>query len=265
MPARCRKTLKAYFENGSLPSADQFADLIDSMLSMRDEGFEKTPKEGFKIAQLPEGRLISFFEDITIDRPLWSVKIDLKSSQKKLTFLNAEDEEIFTLTPKGKVGVKQNHPDFDLTVGGTIASRGRIGANDAPKYPVYADGQWHAITPTLEGCNAFEIMAGVGKPKSGKYALMHALALKTFDARGKIVYHQAHYGSRCNRLKLGWKKEKDKRYRLQLKTKSCYGTCGSPPKPIEVKYYITQLWFDNLMRDCCPGAEDFRSRPEDRI
>ncbi len=256
MPARCRDTLKAYFANGSLPSADQFADLIDSMLSMRDEGLEKTPEAGLMLAQLKEGPLISLFKDVPIDHPLWSVKIDLKSGRNKLTFLNAKDEEILTLTQEGRVVVNHNHPDGDLTVGGTIASRGRIGASDARKFPVNADGQWHAITPVLKGCNALEIMAGVGKPKSGKYALMHAMALKTFDARGKIVYHQAHYGSRCNRLKLRWKKEKNKQYQLQLKTKCCYGTCGEPPKPVEVKYYITKLWFDEMMKECCPGAED---------
>ena len=251
MPARCRKTLKAYFENGSLPSEAQFADLIDSMLSMRDEGFEKTPEEGFKIAQLPEGRLISFFEDIAIDPPLWSMKIDRESNRKKLAFLNEKDKAIFTLTPEGQVGINQDQPAFDLTVGGTVASRGRIGVSDDHKYRVLADGKWHAITKVLKGCNAFEIMAGVGKKGTGKYALMHALALKTFDARGKIVYHQAHYGSRCNRLKLRWRKKPDKQYRLQLKTSSCYGTCDKQPKPVEVKYYITRLWFDDMMEDCC--------------
>jgi hypothetical protein len=204
MPAKNRTTLKNYFQSGSLPSEDQFEDLIDSMLNMRDEGFEKTAQQGFKVAQLPEGKLISFFEDISIESPIWSVKVDLKSDDRKLYFLNKNDEEILTLTPDGKVGIKQNKPDFELDVAGTIASRGRIGEKGANT--VHANGYWQDITDTLGGCQAFEIMAGVGKPKSGKYAILHAFALKTFNARGKIVYHQAHYGSRCNRLKLRWKK-----------------------------------------------------------
>ena len=104
-------------------------------------------------------------------------------------------------------------------------------------------------------------MAGVGKEKSGKYALMHAYALKTFNARGKIVYHQAHYGSRCNRLKLRWKKRPGKQYTLQLKTACSYGSGGKRRSQkkgdkackdvdIYVKYYITKLWFDELMKDC---------------
>ncbi len=260
MTAKSRTTLRNYFKSGSLPSEDQFKDLIDSMLNMRDEGFEKTAKEGFKVAQLPEGKLISFFRDISIKSPIWSVKIDLKSKRRKLFFLNENDEEILTLTPDGRVGIKQNKPDFELDVAGTIASRGRIGEKGAQT--AHANGYWQDITDTLEGCHAFEIMAGVGKPKSGKYALLHAFALKAFNKRGKIVYHQAHYGSRCNRLKLRWKKGPGKTYALQLKTRCTYGTGGKQERSkngddkarqdvgVYVRYYITRLWFDNLMEDC---------------
>jgi hypothetical protein len=253
MPPKNRTTLKNYFKSGSLPSEDQFADLIDSMLNMRDEGFEKTAEQGFKVGQLPKGRSITFFKGIPIESPIWSVKIDLKNGDRKLSFLNEKDEEILTLTPgsqgqnflDGKVGIRQNQPDFELDVAGTIASRGRIGEKGAKKFPVPANGRWHNITGTLKGCHAFEIMAGVGKEKSGKYALLHAFALKTFNARGKIVYHQAHYGSRCNRLKLRWKKENGtgKSYKLQLKTRCRYDD------KVEVKYYKTKLWFDELMKD----------------
>lgn len=88
MSAKNRTTLKNYFKSGSLPSEDQFGDLIDSMLNMRDEGFEKTPDQGFKVAQLPEGKLISFFEAIAAQNSLWSIKLDLKSGHRKLSFLN---------------------------------------------------------------------------------------------------------------------------------------------------------------------------------
>ena len=260
MPPKNRTTLKDYFRSGSLPSEDKFEDLIDSMLNMRDEGFEKTAQEGFKVAQVPEGRLISFFENISVKDPVWSLKIDLKSGDRQLSFRNEKDEEILTLTPDGKMGVKQNKPNFELDVAGTIASQGRIGKKGAKT--VHANGQWQDITDTLNGCHAFEIMAGVGKPNSGKYALLHAYALKTFDARGKIVYHQAHYGSRCNRLKLRWKKGPDKTYTLQIRTKCAYAN-GGKPDPSEkgndktkqdvgvyVKYFITKLWFDNQMQDC---------------
>jgi hypothetical protein len=274
MTAKNRTTLKNYFNSGSLPSEDQFENLIDSMLNMRDEGFEKSPEQGFKVAQRPEGRLISFFENIPIESPIWSVKIDRTSDNRKLTFLNKNDEEILTLTPDGMVGIKQNKPGFDLDVAGTIASHGRLGEKGAKT--VHANGYWQDITDVLAGCNAFEIMAGVGKQKSGKYALLHAFALNTFNGkggifnrRGKIVYHQAHYGSRCNRLKLRWKKGSDKDYKLQLKTGCAYGSFDKEKFAekakrdvgVYVKYYITNLWFDEEMQ----GPRLFKEKILSRI
>jgi hypothetical protein len=266
MPAKNRKTLKNYFQSGSLPEAGQFEDLIDSMLNMLDEGFEKTAREGFKVAQLPEGKLISFFEDIAIRSPIWSLQLDLKNETNNLSILNENEEEILTLTQNGHVGIQTNRPKFELDIAGTIASRGRIG--QAGDNTVHANGHWQDITATLEGCHAYEIIAGVGRPKSGKYALMHALALKTFGARGKITYHQTHFGSRCNRLQLRWRKCSAKRYALQLKTASCYGEKGRNYQAkkgedksktdvgIYVKYYLTELWFDPLMKDGLGQAQD---------
>jgi hypothetical protein len=274
MPAQDRKTLKKYFKQGSLPSEDHFKDLIDSMLNMRDEGFEKDHYLGFMVGQLPEGKSITFYKGIPIEKPIWSVKLhlegddredddlendDLEDDDRNLYFLNIKDEEILTLTPKGNVGIKQNQPEFDLDVAGNIASRGRIGEKGSKT--IHANGSWQDITEPLVGCNAFEIMAGVGKEKSGRYALMHAYALKTFNARGKIVYHQAHYGSRCNRLKLRWKRKPGKQYILQMKTACCYGSGGKRRSQkkgdkagkdgdIYVKYYLTKLWFDERMKDC---------------
>lgn len=241
-----------------MPTENNFEDLIDSMLNMRDEGFEKSDREGFKVAQYPEGKLISFFEDITVRSPIWSFKIDLKGESRKLFLLNEKEEEILTLTPEGHVGIKQNQPAFELDVEGIVASRGRIGQKGTET--IHANGYWQDITRPLRGCNAFEIMAGAGKSKSGKYALLHAFALKTFNGKGRIVYHQAHYGSRCNRLRLRWRNISENDYTLQLKTGCPYGTALKPDGGkgavekakkdvgVYVQYYKTELWFDESMQ-----------------
>ena len=242
MADQTRDTLKNYFKSGSLPSADQFGDLIDSMLNMRDEGFDKTPDHGFEVDQLPKGKLISFFKKTDVESPIWSLKMDQKNKRQKLSFLNEKNERILTLDPDGNVGIKEDAPACELDVKGTIASSGRIGRKG--EY-INADGKWHPIKGDLDGCRAYEIMAGVGKTGHGKYALLHAFALRTFDSKGSITYHQAHYGSRCNRLRLRWNrplKTSDK-YQLELKTECCYG------EGININYFITELWFDHLMQN----------------
>ena len=87
MAKKDRNTLKKYFEAGRLPSSEQFADLIDSMLNVIEEGFDKTAEEGFKVSQIDNtGKLISFYENIEVKKSVWSLRLDMASG--KLIFDN---------------------------------------------------------------------------------------------------------------------------------------------------------------------------------
>lgn len=243
MAQKDRETLKTYFSKGRRPSQEEFADLIDSTLNIIDHGFDKTPHDGFRIAQLgSSSSLQSFYQDITIKSPLWRLRLDPVTSSliyEGVKEGDGENEIVLTLNPTGKVGIRNKYPNHELDVIGTIATNGRIGQEGVKQ--VAANGIWQDITEDLDGCRAYEIIAGVGGAKgSGKYALMHAFALSTYNGKNKITYHQAHYGSRCNRLKLQWVGNTHK-YKLQLKTACDY------KEDLNVKYYITELWFDPFM------------------
>ena len=47
-----RKTLKEYFGKGKKPNHTQFADLIDSMLNVVDDGFNKSAERGMLLSPL---------------------------------------------------------------------------------------------------------------------------------------------------------------------------------------------------------------------
>ncbi|PSJ18962.1 hypothetical protein [Nitrosomonas supralitoralis] len=253
MAKKNRETLKARFKKGRMPSEDAFADLIDSALNLFDDGFERTPEDGFKIFQLGDGKLISFYQKISTLSPMWFVRIDKTTTN--LNFGNENNPYILTLKSvenvdtgsdepsKVGVGININNPQFELDVAGTIASYGRIGRRGQLAVP--ADGEWHAITETLTGCEAFEVVAGVGgKDADGKFALMHAFALNAYNAKNHITYHQAHYGAKCNRLELRWENAENTEnfeYTLQLRVESFYGD------NIWVKYHVTRLWHDPMM------------------
>lgn len=83
-----------------------------------------------------------------------------------------------SMTPTGQVGINTATPRQTLDVNGTIASQGRMGSVIMDT-PVPADGEWHDITPELEGCHMFEVVAGIGIRYSGRYALVHAIAINT--------------------------------------------------------------------------------------
>jgi hypothetical protein len=247
MARRNRDTLKRKFYDGEMPSADAFADLIDSMLNIVDEGFDKTPADGLKVSQINQGKLLSFYQNIDIKSPIWSVRLDGPGSG--LAFGTADNPAVMTLREVDTEGRREDHPPvFELDLAGRVVSDGRQGR--AGSRMVEANGKWHDITDTLEGCNAFEITAGVGKKGTGKYAVMHAFALMAFNGKSEISYHQAHYGSRCNRLKLQWVSAPDgarNGYRLQMRVGCSYDDARISKDKTWVRYYLSNLWFDPFM------------------
>jgi hypothetical protein len=254
MAKQNRKTLKEYFSSGKLPSEEDFHDLIDSMLNLLDEGFDKSADHGLQIAQIGrDGKLMSFYRNIDVLSPIWSIGLRPDSSDLLIgsqaggvAVTLHRPENAGAETPDGVAGMPSGADErFEFEVAGTVVSHGRRGQKGV--LPAPADGAWHDITPPLDGCHAFEVMAGVGKAKSGKYAILHAFALNAFNAKSHIAYHQAHYDSRCNRLELRWNGGPHD-YTLQLRSSSAYGA------GIDVVYYLTRLWFDPFMQGCQTGT-----------
>src|SRR5256885_746912 len=46
---KTRQQVKEYFRNGMLPSENDFSDLIDSMVNIKDDGFSKDKFDGLKL------------------------------------------------------------------------------------------------------------------------------------------------------------------------------------------------------------------------
>lgn len=261
MAKKNRRTLKGHFEEGSLPSADQFGDLIDSTLNLIEEGFDKTAPDGFKISLIGDHqRLISFYRSGDPNHPVWSIEYDENRDRLKIVNprLDKEDAAAITIDARGRVGVGNLEPRHRLDVGGVVAAEGRLGANPDGISTVPADGQWHDITGELRGCNAIEVMAGVGSPGTGRYALLRAVALNTFNPHGwlsrlfnlkrPIRTQQAYYLDRGNRIKLRWRKIDKDRYTLQMSTACGYGD------GINIRFYRSDLWVDSEM-ECSQQAE----------
>lgn len=292
MTQRNRKTLIANFADGRMPTQEEFGDLIDSVINIVDDGFEKTPTDGVKIAQLNNSdKLISFFDKIPVKEPLWSIAFSMPSqggdagSNQNLNFFygsnhatgltlaRAEVSDTGEETPNDatiRVGINNNNPEHAVDVEGTVASNGRLGRESGgEKLEVLADGEWHSIITGLDGCQAFEIMAGLGKPGSGRYALMHAHALSTFNSKnGNITYHQAYHSSKCDQIELRWFGSAHK-YALQMRTRCSYlkNTAKKDEKKEEIyiRYYVTQLWFDPFMDGSAKGQPKIKREPKAEI
>jgi hypothetical protein len=260
MSKRDRPTLKKFFRDGALPNSEHFGDLIESMVNRIDDGFDKTEREGLRIASLGNSpALMSFYRSAGAAEPAWTISHG--TTVGTLHFRGdgpvAPDgpgadcaEPGLSLSPGGRVGVHVGDPVWRLDVDGVARMRGRIG-HPGPEEVVPADGRWHDITPSLSGCHALEVVAGAGgQPGRGRYALMHAVALNCYNPRNPLLNwlfgrrsiraQSAMYGSYSDRLRLRWAGTM-RDYRLQLRTQSHFG------RDFGIRYYVTRLWFDSAM------------------
>ncbi|MBI3525620.1 MAG: hypothetical protein HY066_14060 [Betaproteobacteria bacterium] len=273
MTKRNRKTLTDNFADGKLPTQEAFGDLIDSMVNIVDDGFDKSAQDGMKVAQLGNSsKLISFYDEITVKTPLWSIAFSMSGygggvgSYKNLNFFygnnnttgltlasaaGSEAGEETVQHEKIRMGINKNNPEYEVDVNGVVASDGRIGREGGAEKAVRADGKWHPVITGLDGCQAFEIMAGVGKKNNGRYALLHAFALNTFNSKkGNITYHQAHFSSRCDQIDLRWVGETHN-YSLEMRTRCSFEQ--NADEEVCIRYFVTQLWFDPFMESCLSG------------
>jgi hypothetical protein len=265
MARRSRDTLKLKFSQGAMPSSEAFSDLIESALNIVDQQFDKTAQDGLKVGQFSQGRLLSFYHDIDVKSPVWAVRMEQPGDD--LMFGTPEFPSALTLRDRNgnatdaALQLEPSTDDdrakqglFELDIKGMVVADGRQGRAGMR---VPADGEWQFITPVLHGVQAFEVMAGAGKTGSGKYAILHAFAMKAFNGKDDITYHQAYCGSRCSQLELRWKAESSRLqdgYRLQIRCGCPYDSkddhVGATSAATMICYQLTQLWFDSGMKQC---------------
>jgi hypothetical protein len=238
MSLQNRNSLKTFFKKGQLPSETSFVDLIDSMINKVDDGMSKTLDDGLMLSPIGGSRkLISFYKSIEEKSPAWNIAIS--QGDGHLNFNNHVGDSVLTLTNSGKIGVNNNNPSVELDINGSVAMNGRIGNAYQGKIP--GDGKWHQVLTDLNGCHAFEVVAGIGKKKTGRYALIHATALSAFGkSKSKIDIRQAYYGVRSNRIELKWTGTTYS-FNLEMRTRNTYDG------DFFIQYFISKLWFDPFM------------------
>ncbi|TDR82777.1 hypothetical protein [Paludibacterium purpuratum] len=269
MTSRNRESLKHYFREGALPNEGHFADLIDSMLNMSDEGFRKSVENGFEVSALAgHDALISFFRDQEQENPAW--RLELAGARDALLLRGSaprdnigEDGQpaapaLLTLQHDlvhPAVGIGTESPQATLDVAGVLRSQGRQGASARRiETPLLANGQWQDLTDELQGCQAFEVMAGAGHSGEGRFGLLHAVALNTynptlglfnlFNRKRGIRCTHGYYSRRCDRLQLRWHGSSGRQasYRLQIRSGCDFGA------GVQIQAQLTQLWFDPHMK-----------------
>lgn len=250
--SQTREQLKEYFKNGKIPTGQNYADLIDSMVHKVDDGVSKDEEGGLNIHSAGESmNLVSFYPEVNAPNPFFRISKDQRSPEnlKLQTYApgaeGGEDTGFF-FGKKGNLGLgKPCDSQLKLEVKGFAGMEGRIGTYRADT--VDADGEWHPILEKLNNCSGFEVIARTGKKNKGKFAMMHAIALSAYGRKGgKIKKTRTHYGFFWNKLNLRWVGGTTN-YQLQIRTNSNYGP------GVKIYYRITKLWEDHAFL----GAEEY--------
>ncbi|MGI2262242.1 adhesin [Candidatus Cardinium hertigii] len=237
MAITSREELKKSFEKGSIPTQRDFEDLIDSMFHKQDD---KILSQDYGLSLSPKGssaKLITLFNNLNDFKPTWSIEQYPKNTPSfGFNLVDKEGESRFLVQSNGHVGIGTTNPSEKLTVNGNVSMHGRRGAYASGEVP--GDGNWYSITPPLNSCHAFEVIAKIGKKGRGLYAMTHAIALSTFgDSSNKVSTVKAYYGSFRNKIKFRWAGDTFN-YTLQIKTQRDYGEDSM------IKYYVTNLWWE---------------------
>jgi hypothetical protein len=273
MTKQDRTTLRSYFRDGALPTAEHFRDLIDSGVNQVEDGFSKSPTDGLMLTSVGSSlRLMSLYQGLGTTDPSWvlehgTVAGGIHLRQGPGLGEAAQDggpppaHSGLSISRDGRIGVHNEAPDWRLDVDGVARMTGRIGAASAEVPHVPANAGWYDITPSITGCQILEVVAGVGGERNeGRYSLLHAVAMNAYHPRNPLLNwmfrrrpikaQTAVYGSYADRLRLRWVAARERHhFRLQLRSNASFG------EGKVIRYYITRLWFDSTMSGSRGGPD----------
>ncbi len=214
-----RKTLKEYFGKGKKPDSTQFADLIDSMLNIVDDGFSKSPEKGLLLSPLDDdGAVMEIRRDILGDHPSWVVA--LGAEEELRIYRGAAEQPVLTLHKDGRMEVGTEDRPVHLNVNGSIRAHAFTGGLQQGTVP--ANGLWYSISQPGYECCSYQVTAACGWKNKGKYAVAHVIAMHCFGRRRRIRCGDSWFGTRFNRLQFRWLRQ-DGTCCLQVRTRSNYG------------------------------------------
>jgi len=133
-----------------MPSEVAFADLIDSTLNLIDDGFEKTVEDGLKVSQLGDGKLMSFYQNMSTLSSMWFVGIDKATAN--LSFGNPSNPHVLTLrsidpadsgsasAAKMGVGINTAAPRLNSMLPERLRLMAGLGSAENLPFPLMATG-----------------------------------------------------------------------------------------------------------------------------
>ncbi|MEM7658695.1 MAG: hypothetical protein AAF399_21405 [Bacteroidota bacterium] len=262
---RPRETLVEIFKGGKA-TGKNYVDLIESTVNIQTDGIDFDKDNGLKLTSRGSShKLMSFYEAMSNDRnPAFTFHLNPDSRQGLNLTEGREQSRLFFESGQGnrlgRIGIGTTKPSFGMDVRGVVGMQGRAGNFATGK--VMADGSWHTIKDNLHGCMGFEAMAHINDEEDERFALTHAILLMSGGKKrgSKVKATMVRAGSKWfwgrfwNKILFRWKLDEEnskrsgeRRYLLQIKTRTHYGTKNGQSK--ELFYRLMLLWDRNFEKE----------------
>lgn len=204
-----RETLKGYFKKGRVPTEEQFAELIDSMANLAEDGQPERTAIGWAFYPMKNGPLdISLFTENPKEsgtKPAWTISV---TEDKQLVISNGNKEAVIEISQ-----------DKTVTVHGGDEPKP---AGDDGYFTVPADRKWHDVPVDFSqgdsSCRVFALHASCND-NVGLCRLTRATAVWMNNMEQWIESPQKHWWGWSGGVRLRW----DGNSRLQIRTKRRFG------------------------------------------
>ena len=190
-----RSTLKTYFQKNSIPTAGQFAELIDAMVNQKEDGIAKLAGEPLSLQadgdDNGQKKAINFYRNFADPKPAWTLALnpranpgDATTARAGLSVSDADgNSRLFIDQNTGNLGVGTVAPGaYKLSVAGRALVNGDnlyVQAENAGRLRVGAAWGMRGLFSGDDGAKS--LMLGVPPMPSGKLWVLTLNTVVTFS------------------------------------------------------------------------------------
>lgn len=211
MDRKDRHTLKSYFQKGDVPTEEQFAELIDSVPNIVDDGEAVRTEDGWALYPRKGGKMGVSLHEAAGEPAAWKLTL---TSDKGLAIKNEAGEALLEL--------KQ---DKNIVLHASVQQEG--GGDEPEPDPqdylvIEADKKWATlkeITDIKESSRVYTVMALYRDREFGICKLTRAIAICLNNVEQWVESPRKHWWGWSGYIRLRWQADRDKTY-LQIRSTS---------------------------------------------
>lgn len=211
MDRKDRHTLKSYFQKGDVPTEEQFAELIDSVPNIVDDGEAVRTEDGWALYPRKGGKMGVSLHEAAGEPAAWKLTL---TSDKGLAIKNEAGEALLEL--------KQ---DKNIVLHASVQQEG--GGDEPEPDPqdylvIEADKKWATlkeITDIKESSRVYTVMALYRDREFGICKLTRAIAICLNSVEQWVESPRKHWWGWSGYIRLRWQADRDKTY-LQIRSTS---------------------------------------------